>query len=971
MLFPLWTGSRTREYRSSRVRNRRSRARRPSIESLDERCLLSADVVIQWNQAVLTAIRNEKPTIGFLTRDLAIVQSAIYDAVNGIDHTSSVFHVQVDAPADASPVAAAAAAGLFTASALFPTDAALFQATYQASLANVPDGRAKTDGIAVGRFVAEQTLIWRATDGANAVVNDTPGTNPGDWRPTPTAFAPAQTPQWPDVTPFALNSGSQFRPGPPPALTSPKYTAAFNEVKDFGRVDSTVRTAQQTDVARFWEGKAGTPQIAGYWNEIAESAALSQNNTLDQNARLFAELNVALADETIAFFDAKYTYNRWRPVTAIQLAGQDGNPDTVADPNWLPLNNTANHPSWVSAHGGISGAAAATLDNFFGTDNISFRLTSEDLKGETHSFSSFSAAATEAENSVVWSGNHFRFDVTAGDAQGRSVAQFIDQNFFKPLPGSAYQQTNLVSNVPGLAPTTDPNLQNPWGLSQTPDGQFRVADNHAGVATLYDASGHIVGAPITIPTPPGVTPPAAPNGNVFNTTSDFVISHGGKRAPATVIFSTEDGTIVGFNPTVDRHEGVIAADLSQSGAVFKTLTAGTVNGANYLYASDFHNGTVDVIDKKFQLHSFSQDQFTDPGIPAGFAPFGLKNVNGTLFVTYAKQDDARHDDVAGVGNGFIDEFTLSGQFITRFASQGLLNSPHGIAVAPDNFGQFSNALLVGNFGDSKVNAFDLKTGAFLGQLSDAQGHPLILNGGVREGDTKGLWGLTFGNGHGGAATNSLFFAAGINDENNGLFGKVTVSGEDFGHNGIVVKTPHFYEHYVGPQLAQLNAVAAAGERLPNGNFEFFGVNQGAIDPKVQATYVFGIDRNGKLSPGPFPDRPDIRFDAVVVVTLTPGQAPTASVTDLTTNKSTNLPRGSVLIRGQVIAVNVPGGLLPSMGLDPSQYRFNYWAKDGNPGATHIASFAPEFNDAQVGWIGGVREVMKDVRREAPSLLRGD
>lgn len=969
MLFPLRTGSRTWEYRAPRDRHRRSRTRRPVIESLDERRLLSADAVIQWNQAVLAAVRNDKPTIGFVTRDLAIVHSAIYDAVNAIDHTSTPFLVPAAAPAGASPVAAAAAAGLFTTSALFPTDTAIFQATYQAILAGVPDGLAKTDGIAVGRHVAEQTLIDRATDGANAGVNGTPGTAPGDWRPTPPAFAPAQTPQWPDVTPFALTSGSQFRPGPPPALNSPAYTAAFNEVKDLGRVDSTDRTPQQTDVARFWEAKAGTPQISGYWNEIAQSAALSQGNTLDQDARLFAELNVALADDTIAFFDAKYAYNRWRPVTAIQLADQDGNPDTVADPSWLPLNNTANHPSWVSAHGGISGAAAAILADSFGTDNISFSLTSEDLKGETHSFPSFSAAATEAENSVVWSGNHLRFDVTAGDAQGRSVARFVDLNFFKPLPGSAYQQTNLVSDVPGLAPTTDPNLQNPWGLSQTPDGQFRVADNHAGVATLYDAAGQFVGSPITIPTPPGVTPPAAPNGNVFNTTSDFVISQGRKSAPATVIFSTEDGTIVGWNPAVNKREGVIAADLSQVGAAFKTLTAGTVDGANYLYASDFHNGVVDVFDKNFQLHTFAEDQFTDPSIPAGFAPFGLKVVNGTLFITYAKQDAAKHDDVAGVGNGFIDEFTLSGRFLTRFASQGLLNSPHGIAVAPDDFGRFSNALLVGNFGDSKVNAFDLKTGAFLGQLTDAQGHPLILNGGVQEGDTKGLWGLTFGNGHGGAATNSLFFAAGINDENDGLFGKVTVSGEYFGHDGIVVKAPQFYEHYVGPKLAQLNAVAAAGERLRDGDFEFVGVNQGAIDPKVQATYVFGIDRNGKLSPGPFPGRPDIRFDALVVVTLTPGKAPAASVTDLVTNKSTSLTSGSVLVRGQMIAVNVPEGLLPSTGLDPSQYRFDYWPEDGNPGATHIASFAPEFNDAPVGAIGGVREVMKDVRREVRSFLR--
>ena len=302
------------------------------------------------------------------------------------------------------------------------------------------------------------------------------------------------------------------------------------------------------------------------------------------------------------------------------------------------------------------------------------------------------------------------------------------------------------------------------------------------MSTWYSAAGQIIGTPVTIPAPPGVTPPSAPNGNVFNTTNDFVISHDGKSAPATVIFSSEDGAIIGFNPAVDPNEGILEADLSKSGAVFKTLTAGSVNGANYIYASDFHNGTVDVFNGQFQLVHLS-GSFTDPNIPAGFAPFGLKNVNGTLFVTYALQDAARHDDVAGVGNGFIDEFTLSGNFIERFASQGLLNSPHGIAVAPANFGQFSNDLLVGNFGDSKVNAFNLSTGQFLGQLTDAHGKTLILNGGFKkEADTKGLWGLTFGDGQNGAATNSLFFAAGINDENDGLFGKVTVSHEDSGRN---------------------------------------------------------------------------------------------------------------------------------------------------------------------------------------------
>jgi len=446
VLLQLWSGSRTRQYRAP-LERRQNRAYRPAAESLDERCLLSTDVVIQWNQAVLAAIRTDKPTLGFVTRDLAIVQTAIYDAVDAIDHTSRPFLVHAHAPADASPVAAAAAAGLFTAAALFPTDTALFQATYQASLAGIPAGRAKADGIAVGRFVAERTLISRVTDGANAVVDYTPGTAPGDWRPAPPSFAPAQTPQWPAVRPFALRSGSQFRPPPPPALNSEQYAAAFNEVKDFGRVNSTVRTPQQTEVARFWEGKAGTSQVAGYWNEIAQSAATSQGNTLDQNARLFAQLNVTLADAIIGHFDAKYTYNRWRPVTAIRLADQAGNPATVADPTWTPLLGTPPNPSYVSGHGALSGAAATVLAHSFGTDNISFSLTSEDLKGVTHSFTSFSAAASEAENSVVWGGIHFRFDVTAGDALGRSVAHFVDQHFFQPLPGNV--DARLASHTSG------------------------------------------------------------------------------------------------------------------------------------------------------------------------------------------------------------------------------------------------------------------------------------------------------------------------------------------------------------------------------------------------------------------------------------------------------------------------------------------------------------------------------------------
>jgi len=353
--------------------------------------------------------------------------------------------------------------------------------------------------------------------------------------------------------------------------------------------------------------------------------------------------------------------------------------------------------------------------------------------------------------------------------------------------GAGYVQTGLASSVAGLTEHTDRQLLNPWGFSETPDGQFRISANAAGVAPLLDAHGNVEGPSVVIPPPAGspAGTTSTPNGNVVNTTNDFVISDGTHSAPATVLFSTEDGTIAGWNRAVNKTQAVIGADQSGNGAVYKLLAMGSNAQGNFLYATNFHNGTVDVFDKNFHLVHLA-GSFTDPttgplAIPKDFAPFGVKNINGTLFVTYAKQDAAKHDDVEGVGNGYIDEFDTSGHFIARFASQGTLNSPIGMAVAPANFGKFSNDLLVGNFGDSRVNAFDLKTGAFLGQLSDAQGHPLTLNGGFPETNLKGLWGIGFGNGHDGAATNTLFFAAGINAEADGLFGKVTVADND--HHG--------------------------------------------------------------------------------------------------------------------------------------------------------------------------------------------
>jgi uncharacterized protein (TIGR03118 family) len=351
----------------------------------------------------------------------------------------------------------------------------------------------------------------------------------------------------------------------------------------------------------------------------------------------------------------------------------------------------------------------------------------------------------------------------------------------RAVPATGFVQTALVSDVPGFAANTDRKLVNPWSIVETPTGQFRVTANGTGRDVLLDAQGEKCGADIIIPPPPGSPPKtiSAPTGEVSNATSGFVITVKGRSAPATLIFSSEDGTIAAWNPKLSQTQAVIAADESASGAVYKGLAMGSVGSTTYLYATNFHAGTIDVFDSHFASHTFFSGQFTDPNAPAGFAPFGIQNIGGVLFVTFAEQDADKHDDVAGPGNGFIDEFDTSGHFLMRFASGTTaggtltaLNSPFGMAVAPAGFGTFGGDLLVGNFGDSHVSAFNLATGQFVAQLTDTHGNPLVLNGGFQETDTKGLWGIEFGTG---VNAKTLFFAAGINDESDGLFGMVTAA----------------------------------------------------------------------------------------------------------------------------------------------------------------------------------------------------
>ena len=334
-----------------------------------------------------------------------------------------------------------------------------------------------------------------------------------------------------------------------------------------------------------------------------------------------------------------------------------------------------------------------------------------------------------------------------------------------------YMQTNLVSDIPGLAATRDPNctgagtqgcaLLNAWGMAFSATSPIWIADNGSGMSTLYTGAGGVLGLVVTVAPPKGGAGPAAPTGIVFNGNGGFTVTEGVKSGSAVFIFDTEDGTISGWSPGVDLHNTILAVDNSAggTGAVYKGLAIGTTSDGTFLYANNFRSGWVEMYDSKFKWVK----NFTDTGLPDGYAPFGIQNINGMLYVTFALQDDKKHDDVAGPGHGFLDVFDLDGNMVKRLISHGELNSPWGLALAPDNFGKFSGDLLVGNFGNGHINAFRIDDGA-------ARGHMLTPNGGTLVID--GLWALRFGNGAAAGPKNTLLFTAGPNGEADGLFGKI-------------------------------------------------------------------------------------------------------------------------------------------------------------------------------------------------------
>ena len=341
-----------------------------------------------------------------------------------------------------------------------------------------------------------------------------------------------------------------------------------------------------------------------------------------------------------------------------------------------------------------------------------------------------------------------------------------------------YMVRNLVSDGGVTAEHIDPALVNAWGIAFNPTGFVWVSNAGTATSTLYDGNG--VKNPLTVAIPAGPTGPAEPTGIVFSASNDFAVTEPGKPTAASrFIFASETGTISGWAPSVNTTNAILAYS-STDGAVYTGLALGSNGTGNFLYAADFHNNKIDVLDRTFTKVAPAGD-FRDPRLPPSYAPFGIQNILGNLYVLYAKQDGNAEEEISGPGLGIVSVFDTSGHFLRRFTTRGVLNVPWGIALAPADFGRFSGRLLIGNLGDGRINAFDLASGNFVGQLRDTHGRALKIDG---------LWGLSFGNGVQNQPTSALFFTAGPNDETNGLYGRIEAvnvddndDDDDHGHGG--------------------------------------------------------------------------------------------------------------------------------------------------------------------------------------------
>lgn len=398
---------------------------------------LSADVVTEWNQEILDVIRSNSVNPPMASRAMAILHVSIYDAVNGADRQNVGFHVTSNTSAPSSAEAAAIGAAYEVMSSLFPSMSSHFADVRDNQLTSLGGGASVTNGLNWGTSVADSVITWRSTDGAAEAASTpyTPTGLPGDWSPTAPAYAAPLLPGFGQVTPWAMSSSDQFRPAGPPDLSSADWATDYNQVKSLGAAVGSTRTSDQTEIAHFWADGASTYTPPGHWNAIAQG--FTDGMDVHETARLFAMLNTALADAAIVAWDAKFTYDLWRPITAIQNGDLDGNAATIQDPTWTPLVTTPPFPEYVSGHSTFSGAAATILGGLLG-DNLAFSTEGDTnydgIYDTTRSFTSFSSAAEEAGMSRIFGGIHYMSANEDGLASGASAANLVLSTYFQAIP---------------------------------------------------------------------------------------------------------------------------------------------------------------------------------------------------------------------------------------------------------------------------------------------------------------------------------------------------------------------------------------------------------------------------------------------------------------------------------------------------------------------------------------------------------
>ncbi len=401
-----------------------------------------ADAVTEWNEIMLDAVRATNTNPPRATRAFAMTHLAMYDAINGIDRVHEPYLVHAQPPGRLSAELAGAAAAYTVLSSLFPDQRPEFHAALWETANSVKGSRRmRVRSAAWGAYVGWRMLLHRRNDGSDATVPYSPSGEFGDWQPTPPSNAPALLPQWPQVRPFGMEAPSQFRVASPPAFDTEAYAIAYNEVKDLGRKDSTLRTADETQIAYFWEDGPGTATPPGHWQTIGRQLSEQFGLSLSDNARLFALLSMVQADAAICSWDNKYHWDHVRPYTAIrEEADDDGNPETVADPEWTTLIPTPPFPTYTSGHSTFSGSSARLLGLFLGSDAIPFSAPSPDpqrwpeqLEGVVRSWSTLSEAAEEAGQSRIYGGIHWQYDNTGGLESGRALAEHCFANHLRPL----------------------------------------------------------------------------------------------------------------------------------------------------------------------------------------------------------------------------------------------------------------------------------------------------------------------------------------------------------------------------------------------------------------------------------------------------------------------------------------------------------------------------------------------------------